>query len=89
MKVTREEEHESITDANNVTGYTFSLVLIPQIENSNDIFASEKLENPNKLVNSVAKMTINNVGYELNAATASASRVEFASDPDIITHTNN
>ena len=43
----------------------FSLTFNPQRENSNTISASEKLENPNKLVNAVTRfdnMTINNFG---------------------------
>ena len=60
----------------------FSIGFIPQIENLDVIFASEKLENPNKLVNTVTNMRINNVGYELNTATTSDTQVEFASDPD-------
>ena len=53
------------------------------------IFVSEKLENSNKLVNTVANTRINDVRYKLNAATTSDAQVEFASDPDRITHTNN
>ena len=53
------------------------------------IFASEKLENSNKLVNAVAKMIINDVGYELNTATASDAQVEFSRDLDGITDTKN
>ena len=34
-------------------------------------------------------MTINDVRYELNNATASDAQVEFASDPDEIIHTSN
>ena len=53
------------------------------------IFASEKIDNSNKLVNAVAYMTINNVRYELNAAFVSDAQAKFASNPDIITHTSN
>ena len=67
-------------------------MLIPQRENSNAIFASDKLQNSNNLVNAVAifdNITINDVVYELNAATVSDSQVEFARDSNGINHTNN
>ena len=35
-----------------------------------------------EVVNAVSDMTINNAVYELNAAAASDSQVEFASDPE-------
>ena len=53
------------------------------------IFASEKLENLDNLVNAVANMTINGVIYELNTATTSDAQFEFASNTDKITHTRN
>ena len=40
-----EDEEEAITDTNNVTADMFRLESSPQRENSNAIFASEKLEN--------------------------------------------
>ena len=55
----------------------------------NAIFASEKLENSNELVNAVANMTIKNFIYEINSATACDAQVKFSSDPDRINHTNN
>ena len=50
---------------------------------------NEKLENSDKLVDPVTNMKINNVGYELNAATASDAQVEFLSNKDKFTHTSN
>ena len=67
----------------------FSLAYSQQRENSNAIFANDKLKNSNELVNAVANMKINDVKYELNAATASDTLVEFARDPCEITHTSN
>ena len=67
-------------------------MLSPQRENSNAIFASDELQNSNNLVNAVAifdNITINDVVYELNAATVSDSQVEFARDSNGINHTNN
>ena len=55
----------------------------------NAIFVSERLENSNKLVNTVTSFentTINDVGYELNTATSSGEKFKFASDLDRITH---
>ena len=43
---------------------------------------SERLEILKEVVNAVSDMTINNAVYELNAAAASDSQVEFASDPE-------
>ena len=88
----REEEEEETTDSNNVTADTLSIVFSPQRENPNAMFASEKLENSNDLVNAVASfenMTINDVGYELNTETTSEAHVELASNPDVINHTKN
>ena len=84
----REDEEEKITDANNVTADTLSLASNTQRENPNAEFASEKLENSDYLVDAVANMKINNVGYELNAATASDAQVEFLSNKDKFTHTS-
>ena len=92
MKEEEEDEEEVITDANNVTAYTFSLAFIPQRENLKEIFASEKLENSIKLVNAVTSFentTINDNGCDLNKVTVSGTQVEFVSNTDIITHTNN
>ena len=75
--------------ANNTTADIFSIVFSPQRENSNTSFASEKLENQNKIVNVVVNTRINNVGYELNTATKIDAHVEFASNPDRITRINN
>ena len=49
----------------------------------------EKLENLDELVDPVMNMKMNNIGYELNAVTASDAQVEFASDTDTVTHTSN
>ena len=43
LKVVRKEEVEAITDANNIIADTFSLSFSPHRENSNALFASEKL----------------------------------------------
>ena len=53
------------------------------------MFASEKLESSDEIVNTVKNMTITDVGYEFNAVTASDARVKPASDQDKITHTSN
>ena len=69
-----------------------SPIFSQQKENLNAILTSEKLENSNNLVNAVAifeNMTINDIIYGLNTATASDIQVEFASDLDRSTHTNN
>ena len=71
----REDEGEAITDAINVTADTFSLDSSSQREKLNAIFASEKLENSDNIVNAVTNMTINDVKYELNTATDSDSQV--------------
>ena len=84
-----EEEAEAITDARNVTSDAFSLAFNPQREILVAICAGEKVENPNKLVNAVTDITINDVGCELNGATVSDAQVEFPSYPDRIAHTNN
>ena len=42
-----------------------------------------------ELVDAVTNMTINDVGYELNAATASDAQVGFARNPEKNTHTSN
>ena len=89
LEVMREDEEESITDAKNFTTYTSSLASSTQRENSNATFASEKLENSDNLLDAVSNMKINNVGYELNTATASDAQVEFLSNKDKFTHTSN
>ena len=53
-------------------------------KNTNTIFASEKLEILDKLVDAVVNMTINIVGYELSAATVSDAKFEFVSNPKIL-----
>ena len=63
MRVTIEYEEEEITDANNVTADTFSLASISHREKPNIIFASENIENLDKLVDTVANTTTSNVGY--------------------------
>ena len=84
--VTREDEEESIKDANNVIADKFSLASNPQRENLDAIFASEKLKNSNELSNAVSNMTINDVEYELNKVTMSDAQVEFASYPETYSH---
>ena len=58
-------------------------------KNPNRIFASEKLENSDDLVDEVANMTINDVRHQLNAVTVSYTQFKFASNTDTITHTRN
>ena len=53
------------------------------------IFTSEKLEKSDKLVDAVNKMTINDVGYELNTATTSDAQIDLARDPDTVPHSSN
>ena len=76
-------------NANNFTADTLILAFSSQIENSSAIFAIEKLQNSKKLFNTVANMTINEIEYKLNTATASDAQVEFASNPGGITHNSN
>ena len=61
LRFMREVEEESITDANNFTADAYSIAFSPHREISNVIFASEKLENSDGLVNAVSNMTINDV----------------------------
>ena len=88
-QVTIKEEEEPIIEVNNVTDDTFSLGIIPQRENLNARFASERIKNSDKLVNAVANTRMKNVGYELNAAAVSDVQFKLASNPDVSTHTNN
>ena len=67
----------------------FSIESSAQRENLNAIFASDNIENSDELVNAFANMIINDIRYEINAATLSDAQVEFAGDPDKITHTSN
>ena len=76
-------------DANNVTDDTCSIASSSQRESLNAIFASEKLEKPDELVNAVKSMTINSIIYELNTATVSDAQVDLAINPDTVTHTSN
>ena len=62
-------------DADNVTSDMCSLASSSQRENSNAVFASEKLENSDDIVDAVSNMTINDVRCELNTATASDAQV--------------
>ena len=82
LRVMREDEEVSIMDSTTVTADVFSNASISQRENSNVIFASEKLENSDNLVDLVANMEINNVRYDLNTATASDAQVEFVRYPE-------
>ena len=84
-----EEEEETIKGYEKVTTDMFSITFSQQRENLNAIFASKKLESSKEIVNAVANMTINNVGYELNAAIVSDAQVEFVSNLDGITCTKN
>ena len=85
----REDEEGKITDDKNVTDDTCSLESSSWKENPNTIFASEKIENLDKLVNTVANMTINNISYELNTATPLDAQVGFAINKDKINLTSN
>ena len=78
-----------ITDDKNVTSDMCILASSSQRENSNVIFAIEKLENSGHLVDALENMTINDIGYELNTETASETQVKFVSNPDKIIHTSN
>ena len=73
----REDEEGAITDANSVTADTYSLAYSSQIENFNAVVTSEKLEKSDDLVDAAKNMTINNNGYELNAATESDAQVDI------------
>ena len=84
-----EDGQGEITDSNNVTTDMCSLAPSSQRENQNAIFASEKLENLDDLVNAVKNMKINDVGYQLNTATASDSQVKFVINTYKITYTSN
>ena len=67
----------------------FSIESSAQRENLNAIFVSDNIENLDELVNAFANTIINDIRYEINAATLSDAQVEFAGDPDKITHTSN
>ena len=56
-------EEESITDTTHITTDTISHASNSQRENANTIFTSEKLDKPNKLVDAVKNLTINNDEY--------------------------
>ena len=58
-----EYEEEYITDTNNVTADEFSHASSSQRENVDKIFTSKKLDKPDKLVDSINKLTINNAIY--------------------------
>ena len=60
-----------------------------QRENSNAIFASEKLRILDKLVDAVKNMTIKGVVYELSIATVIDTQVDLEIDPYTVTHTIN
>ena len=65
-------------EANNITADTYSMAFSPKRENLNGIFASDNLENSNKLANKFTifeNMTINDFGYELNVVTTSDTQV--------------
>ena len=83
-------EEESITDANNITADTFSHASNSQRENTNAIFTSEKLDKPDKLVDAVKKLKINDSKYyESNTATASDAQGNITRNPENFTHTSN
>ena len=76
-------EEESITDTNNVTSDTFSHASSAQRENTNAIFASEKIDKYGKLVDSFNNLKINNAEYyESNTATASDAQGDLARNPE-------
>ena len=59
-----------------------SLAFSSQTENSNTIFASDKLENSNDPVKIVSNIKIYDTRYQLNTVTASDAQVKFLSDPE-------
>ena len=75
-------------DTNNVTADTCSLESSSQRENSNAIFASEKLENSCNIVDAFKNMTIHDDLYELNTETASDAQVKFSINPDKSAYTS-
>ena len=89
MKVTIEDEEESITNSENVTADEFSHASSSQRENSNAIFTSEKLEKSDELVNAINKSTVNDAVYELNTATTSDTQGNLMRDPYTVTQTSN
>ena len=74
----REDEEGAITDTSNVTADICSLASRSQRENPNAIFASEKLEKSDDLVDTVKDTTIEKVRYELNTETMSDAQVDLA-----------
>ena len=60
-------------DANNVNSDTCSLASSSQRGNFNGIFASDNIENSDKIIDTVANMTTNDAGYELNTLTTSGA----------------
>ena len=62
-KIRKVVEEESIADAKTVTVDTFSHASNTQIENTKVIFASENIDNSDKLVDAVNIFTINDAEY--------------------------
>ena len=90
LEIRKVMEEEPITDANNVTADTFSHAPNTQRENINTIFTSEKLDNLDKLVEAVKKLTINYAKYyESNTAAASDAQGNLTHNLETVNHTSN
>ena len=83
-------EQESISDANNVTEYTFSHKSNTQTENVNTIFTSDKIDKSNDLVDTVNNLIINDAEYfKSNKDTASDTQGDLPIDPETLNTTSN
>ena len=83
-------EEESISDANNVTGDTFSHTPNTKIDNKNVIFTSEKLDKSDEIADALKYLTTNNAGYYAsNSATASDTQGNLTRNTNTVNHTSN
>ena len=83
-------EEKSISDANNITAYTFSHTFNTQRDNTNTIFTSEKLDKPDNLADALKDLTINNTGYyESDISTAGDAKGDLTHNLKTVTHTSN
>ena len=69
---------------------TFSHASNTQMQNSNGIFKSEKVDKLDELVDAVNNFTIKDTTYyESNTATVSDTQGDLTLNPEIVTHTSN
>ena len=83
-------EEESMSDANNVSAETFIHMPNAQRCNSNALFIIKKLYKPDKLVDTLKYLTINNDEYYAsNSKTASDAQGDITRDTNTVTYTRN